>query len=125
MFVDSRVQRKGTPADVNFTSTYFRPKKDDGNDEEDGYDETLIPLDYQSAGQIRDDDLLRTLVVPMGEGVFVTSIMDCCHSGTVLDLPYNFKADGEQSEMEEGDFKYDSAFEVLGALSAGNAATVS
>ena len=83
MFVDSRVQRKGTPADVNFTSTYFRPKKDDGNDEEDGYDETLIPLDYQSAGQIRDDDLLRTLVVPMGEGVFVTSIMDCCHSGTV------------------------------------------
>jgi hypothetical protein len=77
--------------------------RDDGMDEEDGYDETLIPLDYAVEGQIRDDDLLRSLVIPMARGVFVTSIMDCCHSGTVLDLPFNFKADGEQSEMTGND----------------------
>lgn len=75
--------------------------RDTSGDEKDGYDETLIPLDYQTSGQIRDDDLLRHVVVPMKAGVFVTSIMDCCHSGTVLDLPYNFKADGEEEEMHE------------------------
>jgi hypothetical protein len=91
--------------------------RDDGNDEEDGYDETLVPLDYQSAGQIRDDDLLRTLVIPMARGVFVTSIMDCCHSGTVLDLPYTFKADGEQDSMQHNEgFEFDPMMQILGQL---------
>merc|ERR1719512_127916 len=74
--------------------------RDNERDEADGYDETLIPLDYSTAGQIRDDDLLKDLVMKFERGVFVTSIMDCCHSGTVLDLPYKFKADGNSSEME-------------------------
>jgi len=77
--------------------------RDDDGDEADGYDETLVPLDFQSRSQIRDDDLLKTLVIPMARGVFVTSIMDCCHSGTVLDLPYTFKADGEQDAMTHDD----------------------
>jgi hypothetical protein len=58
-----------------------------------------VPLDYQNAGQIRDDDLYTTLVAPMAKGVFATCIMDCCHSGSVLDLPYVFIADGQSEEM--------------------------
>ncbi len=66
----------------------------------DGYDETLVPLDYQQAGQIRDDDLFTTLVGAMPRGAHLTCVMDCCHSGTVLDLPYQFVADGEHEQME-------------------------
>jgi len=81
---------------------------DDDGDEDDGYDETLVPLDYQSAGQIRDDDLFKVLVGAMPAGVHLTSVMDCCHSGSVLDLPYTFIADGESSKMEESS-KFDSS----------------
>lgn len=73
---------------------------DDNGDEYDGYDETLIPVDFEKAGQIRDDELYRYFVTKFKEGVLVTSLMDCCHSGTVLDLPYKFVADGIQDRMQ-------------------------
>ncbi len=76
---------------------------DDNGDEDDGYDETLIPLDFKKSGQIRDDDLLKILVHPMPANVTMTCLMDCCHSGTVLDLPYRFVGDGDHVEMEMND----------------------
>lgn len=74
--------------------------KDDNGDEEDGYDETLVPLDYATEGQIRDDDLLKDLVCAMPKGVTMTCLFDCCHSGTVLDLPFAYVGDDEHEEME-------------------------
>lgn len=68
---------------------------DTSGDEDDGYDETLIPVDYQRSGQILDDTLCDEVVKKMKKGVLATSLMDCCHSGTVLDLPYRFTADGD------------------------------
>jgi len=57
----------------------------------DTYDETLYPLDHTRAGQIRDYSLFNRFVKPMAAGVTVTCVMDCCHSGSVLDLPYSFQ----------------------------------
>lgn len=36
------------------------------------YDETLVPVDFASAGQIRDDDIFSTLIGPMSKGVVMT-----------------------------------------------------
>jgi hypothetical protein len=74
--------------------------RDDDGDEADGYDETLVPVDYHEAGMIRDDDLFDILIKPMKDDVHCVFLMDCCHSGTVLDLPYLFKADGSSETME-------------------------
>ena len=57
----------------------------------------MVPVDYASAGQIRDDDLFDSLVCAMPQGSTLVSLMDCCHSGTVLDLPYKYRADGTGS----------------------------
>lgn len=99
--------------------------QDDNGDEEDGYDETLVPLDYNEAGQIRDDDLFVTLVGAMPAGVALTCLMDCCHSGTVLDLPYKFVADGESDEMtiDEGfnPNKFEGMLGLLGGLAGAGA----
>eukprot|EP00854_Cymbomonas_tetramitiformis_P019007 gene19007-22724_t len=75
---------------------------DDNGDEKDGRDETLIPVDYQQRGQIRDDLIYQQLVVALPAGVQLTACMDCCHSGTVFDLPYIFVA-SQDSFQEDAD----------------------
>ncbi len=103
------VVRISQPGDTVFLhySGHGGRVRDTSGDEDDGFDETLIPVDFQSAGQIVDDDLCNQLVKAMPRGVLVTSLMDCCHSGTVLDLPYRFTADGDvmvrQQQFDFGD----------------------
>ena len=63
---------------------------------------------------IRDDDLYDILVKPLTDGVHMVSLMDCCHSGTIMDLPYIFKGDGSQSEMIlDPDLNLDAFIEML------------
>ncbi|KAG5627119.1 hypothetical protein H5410_012337 [Solanum commersonii] len=57
-------------------------------DEVDGYDETLCPLDFETQGMIVDDEINATIVRPLPQGVKLHAIIDACHSGTVLDLPF-------------------------------------
>lgn len=69
--------------------------RDTTGDEEDGNDETLCPVDYDSAGQIVDDDVHECLVKGIPDGVRLTAIMDCCHSQSILDLPYTYNINGD------------------------------
>ncbi|KAJ9435306.1 Metacaspase-1 [Diplonema papillatum] len=74
-------------------------QKDTSGDEKDSKDETLIPEDYQTAGVISDDELFQRLCSKLPKGVRLVCIMDCCHSGTILDLPYSFEATKEGLEQ--------------------------
>jgi len=61
--------------------------------EADGWNETVIPVDHDRAGQITDDVLFGTLVYKLPEGARLTALMDMCHSGTGLDLPFDYNVD--------------------------------
>lgn len=54
----------------------------------DGYDEVIWPVDHQTEGKILDDEINATIVRPLTQGVKLHAIIDACHSGTVLDLPF-------------------------------------
>jgi hypothetical protein len=56
--------------------------------ERDGRSETLVPLDGRYAGQISDDMINQIIVRPLPEGVKLHAIIDACHSGTMLNLPF-------------------------------------
>ncbi|KAG8368663.1 hypothetical protein BUALT_Bualt15G0069200 [Buddleja alternifolia] len=61
--------------------------RDLDGDEVDGYDESILPVDYQTEGRILDDELNETIVRPLPKGATLHSIIDTCFSGTLLDLP--------------------------------------
>ncbi|KAK8529761.1 hypothetical protein V6N13_102663 [Hibiscus sabdariffa] len=60
--------------------------RDYNNDELDGFDETICPLDFKEVGMIVDNDLNSLIVRPLARGVTLHAIVDACHSGTILDL---------------------------------------
>jgi hypothetical protein len=59
-------------------------------DESDGKDECICPVDFQTNGLIVDNDLRSRLVDKLPAGCNLFSIFDSCHSGTILDLKYNY-----------------------------------
>lgn len=56
-------------------------------DEKDGKDEMLVPLDFNC---IIDDELKSLLETYLKKDVSLFAIVDCCHSGTMLDLKYQY-----------------------------------
>ncbi|KAI9440069.1 caspase domain-containing protein [Lactarius indigo] len=78
--------------------------KDTSGDEPDGYDECVCALDYTgdrqfpisptTPGIIVDDDINHIMVQPLPQGCRLTAVLDCCHSGTLLDLPFIYDSHG-------------------------------
>ena len=60
---------------------------DRNNDETDGKDEMIISSDLQA---VIDDELKTILSNHMKRDVTIVGLFDSCHSGTILDLKYNY-----------------------------------
>ena len=70
----------------------------DGDDDGDGKDEALVPVDYGSGAFVIDDDL-RHVIGQLPKGVNLTCFIDCCHSGTVTRV---FGRSGGEPELPPG-----------------------
>ncbi len=90
---------------------------DHDGDEVDGYDEVIYPVDFRKRGHIVDDRMHDIMVKPLRPGVKLTAIFDCCHSGTVLDLPYVYSTKGT---IKESNLLKDSTSEILNAVQSYN-----
>ena len=64
--------------------------RDTNNDEVDGYDEVIVPIDYKITAAIGDDELKS--ILENAEGTVIIT-QDCCNSGTGWDLPFRFTVD--------------------------------
>ncbi|KAF8998339.1 metacaspase [Hymenopellis radicata] len=73
--------------------------RDLSGDELDGFDDVIYPVDYRTAGFIIDDFMHELLVRPLPMGCRLTALFDCCHSGTVLDLPYGYDTQGNMKVL--------------------------
>jgi hypothetical protein len=61
--------------------------KDTNGDEKDGLDEMFVPLDFNC---ISDDEIKICINNNLKKDVTLFALFDCCHSGTILDLRYQY-----------------------------------
>lgn len=92
---------KGAKANDNLVLHYSGhggQTEDLNGDEDDGYDECLYPLDFETSGFIVDDEIHDRVVKPLPQGCRLTALIDACHSATMLDLPYIYSTKGVVKE---------------------------
>lgn len=60
-----------------------------------GMDASIVPVDFEQRGQISSTILHQHLVTRMARDCTLFVIMDCCHSGSALELPYVYRSDSD------------------------------
>lgn len=73
---------------------------DTNNDETDKRDEMLVSLDVQA---VLDDELKSILQNHLARDVTIIGMFDSCHSGTMLDLKYNYLDSNNYNKYSEND----------------------
>ena len=91
--------RPGDSLLLHYSGHGSKQKNHDGT-EKSGYDQTLVPVDHETKGHILDDDIHDMLCKPLPKGVRLTGIFDCCHSESIMDLPFVYNIKGNLEIVE-------------------------
>ncbi|KAL1838924.1 hypothetical protein VTJ49DRAFT_2055 [Mycothermus thermophilus] len=108
---------------LHFSGHGGRAEDLDG-DEDDGYDEVIYPVDFETAGHIVDDEIHNYVVRPLKPGVRLTALFDSCHSGSVLDLPYIYSTKGILKEPNLAKEAGQGLLEAVGHYARGDIGAV-
>lgn len=90
--------------------------KDDNHDEADGYDEAIM----LNTSYVRDDEISNVLK-KLPEKTTVCMIFDCCHSGTMADLPFLYSRGKEYRYANYDSYKCD-VVAISGCTDSGTSA---
>jgi hypothetical protein len=84
--------------------------KDTDNDETDKYDELIYPIDMKT---ITDDELKQLIMTFLKDGVTLFVMFDSCHSGTMLDLKYQYLDSSNYNNYNENNVNLETAGNVF------------
>jgi metacaspase-1 len=90
--MDWLVSEPGTQCFLHYSGHGGQVPDPDG-DRDAGFDDTIVPVDFEQKGQITSDTLHRRLVskLPPNSSLFI--VFDCCHSGSAVELPFVYRTD--------------------------------
>lgn len=87
--------------------TYVR---DTNGDETDGQDETIVSCDLQN---IKDDELKQIIVENLKPNATLFCVFDSCHSGSVLDLKYQYLDSTNYNSYNQNDKQLETNGNVI------------
>ncbi|KAJ9655482.1 hypothetical protein H2198_005668 [Neophaeococcomyces mojaviensis] len=99
-----------------------------------GFNDTIVPVDFEQRGMIDSGILHRHLVSRLPQNSTLFIVFDCCHSGSAVELPYVYRTDedgnvnlmdnleagmqlmGEASHLIQGGFSFNNFGEAAQLL---------
>lgn len=92
--MDWLVSEPGCTLFLHYSGHGGQIEDSDGN-RATGIDDTIVPVDFETRGQISSTLLHEHLVTRMAPDCTLFIIMDCCHSGSAVELPFVYRSDSD------------------------------
>jgi hypothetical protein len=83
---------------------------DKNNNEKSGNDQVIIPCDFK---EIIDDELKSIIQTNLKKDVTLIALFDCCHSGSILDLKYQYMDSLDKNNFTENNNETETVGNVI------------